>query len=108
MSLRYQPSPTDPFTFFDIKAAAGRDASQAALRGCLFDPRSGVAVHAAVPLISAQHSANAGIAGQAIVAPVAAPEVGLRWTSPTLAVGCIAQPGLGTVSKAWLVSRRGS
>lgn len=56
MTLRYQPSADNPFTFVDVKARTRGSSSSATLRSCLFDPATRVALFATLPLAATQGS----------------------------------------------------
>lgn len=101
LTLRWQPSPDVPYTFFDVKARTRGASSAAAVRGCLFDPRSNVAVWAEMPV--AATNAN----GSPAASPGAGLRLGAKYASPDLSVGAVINPAQATLSHAFVVSWRG-
>ena len=96
LTLRYQPSPDQPYTFFDIKARARGATSSAALRACLFDSRSNLAVWAEQPVVAT----NGSGAGAARAAGL---RLGAKYVTPGLSVGAVVSPGTATLSHAFVV-----
>ncbi|GAB4816115.1 hypothetical protein N2152v2_003161 [Parachlorella kessleri] len=107
MTLRYQPLPGQPYTFFDIKAKTEGTASNAALRACIFDPTSRMAFFGLLPLVA---TAPKGPAAAAVTgSEVSVPQLGLRYTSPTLSCGLITgvRPTHTLLHSTWVVGRVG-
>lgn len=101
MTLRFQPLPSQPYTFLDIKAKTQGLASSAAARACLFDPSSRMAVFAVLPLVATAARGGAGGAGAGTGPPelvhvCRAPACG---SSPLGSMVCIKQPA--SAHKLW-------
>jgi hypothetical protein len=104
LTLRYQPFPDTPYSFVDIKARTRGPASAAALRACMFDPGSKLAVHVELPVASTGGgSSTAGGAGVA-----AALRLGAKYTTPTFSAGAVVRPGDSMLQHAFLVSAVGA
>ena len=103
LTLRYQPFPDAPYSFVDVKARTRGPASAAALRACMFDPGSNLAVHAELPVAS---TGGGGISGGAGVA--AALRLGAKYTTPAFSAGAVVRPGDSTLQHAFLVSAVGA
>lgn len=99
LTLRYQPSPASPYTFFDIKARTRGAASAAAVRGCLFDAHSNLAVWAELPVVSTSASG----ATSAALGGAQALRLGAKYCSPALSVGAVVNPAQSTLSHAFAV-----
>jgi hypothetical protein len=107
ITLRFQPSPGVPHTFFDIKArtaaptggtAGGK--TSGAIRGCFFHPKSRLALFGELPLV-------AGTAGPRESKLLERePHLGARFTSRSLSVGAMVGAS-GMVRSAWAVGRAG-
>lgn len=98
LTLRYQPDPAVPYTFVDIKARTRGASSAAAVRGCLFDPRSNLAVWAELPVVGASASS---------APPGAALRLGAKYSSPALSAGAVVNPAQSTLSHAFVVAKAG-
>ena len=79
-----------------MKAATRGTASSASVRGCLFDPRSNLAVFAALPLVPE----GAGAAH--------ALRLGAKYTSAAVSAGFIVNPGSSVLQSAWVVGKAGA
>jgi hypothetical protein len=94
LTLRYQPSPDVPFSFVDIKARSRGAASAAAVRACLFDPATRLAVYAEVPVVSSSGGA---------APPAAALRLGAKYTTPTFSAGAVVDPAGSVLQQAFVV-----
>ncbi len=104
LTLRFQPFPDVPFTFFDVKARTRGAASAAAVRGCLFDPASRLAVFAELPVAATSPS------GGALPAAAAAGlglRLGAKYTTPGLSVGAVVNPAASQLQQAFVVGALG-
>lgn len=101
LTLRYQPDPASPYTFFDVKARARGAASSAAVRGCLFDPQTNLAVWAELPV-----AATSGGGGMAAAAPggaAAGLRLGAKYVTPQFSAGAVVHPAQSVLSHAFVV-----
>lgn len=97
MTLRFEPDPTHPYTFVDVKAgAAGAAGSAAMLRACMVDAGSGLATFAQLPLAPG--------AKQEPLLQSQNLRLGARYTSPALSAGAILSPSQAVLHDAWVVS----
>ncbi|PSC76152.1 solanesyl diphosphate synthase [Micractinium conductrix] len=101
ITLRFQPLSDNPYTFFDVKARTRGPASAAAVRGCLFDARSRMAVWAELPVVAT----NA--AGPVASPAAAALRLGAKYTSPGLSAGLVVNPASSQLQQAFLVAKLG-
>lgn len=105
LTLRFQPFPDVPFTFFDVKARTRGAASAAAVRGCLFDPASRLAVFAELPVAATSPSGGtlpaAAAAGSGL-------RLGAKYTSPALSVGAVVNPAASQLHQAFVVAKAGA
>lgn len=114
LTLRYQPSPDIPYTFFDIKARTRGAASAAAVRACLFDPRTRMAVWAELPVVATSASNGAPLAAVAAAAAAGGAgagtglSLGAKYTSPALTVGAVVNPAASQLQQAFLVAKAGA
>jgi hypothetical protein len=101
ITLRYQPDPSIPWNFIDLKARTTKreDTSLAAIRACYFNPRANTAVFAHLPL-------TAHLIGES--SPTNLLRIGVRYTSPVVSAGAIANPAHGVIHTAWLCGRVGA
>jgi hypothetical protein len=97
VTFRYQPLVDVPLSFIDVKAATS-ELGKTRLRGVLFNPDTGLGIFAVVPLT--------GLSAQSAVDPAA--RLGLRYSTPSLTAGIIANPLADTLTHLWLAHRRGS
>ena len=93
LTLRYQPIPEHPYTFFDIRAKTRNDISSAVIRGCAMMPEQNLALFGVLPLTEA--SATDSL------------QFGARYTSPDFSVGSIINPSRNVLHRAWMVKRLG-
>jgi hypothetical protein len=116
ITIRYQPNPNLPYTFFDVKARAGAfGGGSATLRACYFEPSVNTAVFASLPLLAQQHAAPPGAwkSNRSRTTPreysplVEHLRLGVKYTSPHVSVGGIIAPVDGTLHQAWLCGRAG-
>ena len=84
----------------DVKARTRGPASAAAVRGCLFDARSRMAVWAELPVVAT----NA--AGPVASPAAAALRLGAKYTSPGLSAGLVVNPASSQLQQAFLVGTR--
>ncbi|KAK9829351.1 hypothetical protein WJX72_005325 [[Myrmecia] bisecta] len=91
LTCRFEPLVAHPYTFIDVKVRS----AQAQLRGCCFDPRSGLGVFTTLS------QAAGGVTGML---------AGLRYSSTSLGAGVAGSPiheGMA-LRRAWLVTRQAS
>lgn len=100
LTLRFQPFPDVPFTFFDVKARTRGAASAAAMRGCLFDPASRLAVFAELPVAATSPSGGALPAAAAAGSGL---RLGAKYTTPGLSVGAVVNPAASQLQQAFVV-----
>lgn len=99
MSLRFEPDPTHPYTFVDVKTGAlGARGSVACLRACVVDAGSGFAGFAQLPV------GGPGGKGNGALLQSESLRLGGRYTSPLFSAGAIVSPEGAVVHDAWLVS----
>jgi hypothetical protein len=89
MTLRFQPDPTEPLTFVDVRAAA--HGARAMTRFCYFDTASKVGVFGTLPLIAGGNAPG--------------PEIGMRYSTPRFTTGAVLSPRTQQLNKFWLVGR---
>lgn len=137
VTLRFEPDPSMPYTFADLKARArvGAPASAELRVVKAPPPEGGAGAWACLPVGGGGSGAPAGPGGAARApegaldkgaapafetSPVHGPSyyrpassvaeeaaVGVRWSSPGLGAGVEVRPGSTTLSRAWLVGRAG-
>jgi len=108
ITLRYQPIPALPYTFFDVKARTSLQnsttATAAAARGCVLFPCTNMAIFGTLPLTS-PFSRMATSQGSSV--PIDNMLLGMRYASPLCSAGVIINPAYNKLQSAWAVVRSG-
>lgn len=102
MNLRFEPDPSHPYTFVDVKMGAfGSSGSVAALRACVVDASTGFSGFAQLPVAGAStKTGSALLQGENL-------RLGARYTSPSLSAGAIVSPAGAVLHEAWVVRSSG-